>query len=121
MNKNKKPKGILVTDYQSFNGAQSKNIILFLNNVYRRRNFILRSVSFIIMIGQITAKHSDNYQLDEDLPNFLPDPERDQLYKDEEEARIRRNETTHLHQEAKILPVKTQSEMLTKQYLQSMH
>ena len=30
-------------------------------------------------------------------------------------------DTIHLHQEAKVLPVKTHSEMLTKQYLLSMH
>ena len=34
---------------------------------------------------------------------------------------VKMSDTAHLHQEAKILPVKTHSEMLTKQYLLAMH
>ena len=73
-----RPEGILVTDIESFNGAQAKNIIMILdgNNAYSGKviiNMIMRTTSFVIIIhnNNIFNQSVPGLVRDNDLHEFI--------------------------------------------------
>ena len=63
-----KPEGVLVTDIQSFHGAQARNIIIILNencSSMNLKNMVLRTMAFAIII------HNDN--INQALPGLVRD------------------------------------------------
>ena len=74
----KNPNGFLITDIDSFSGAQARNIIVCTNKMANRdvRNMILRTMSFLILICEEKTEVrnlscSYGLQKDPDLHNFI--------------------------------------------------
>ena len=72
-----KPEGILITDAQSFNGAQARNMILLTNDRtvefdFYLRNLILRAMSFAIIINEEDLEQSfPGVVSDDNLHEFI--------------------------------------------------
>ena len=70
----KNPKGFLITDITSFNGAQARNIIVYTDEIAGKflRNMVLRSLSFLILICEETkVRSSYGLKEDRDLYKFI--------------------------------------------------
>ena len=86
----KEPQGILVTDLQSFHGAQARNVIIILHgnlnscNTFEVRNIILRTMSFAIVIHSSSYINSSapipGLVQDHDLHNYIHAGSKEPVY-----------------------------------------
>eukprot|EP00088_Acartia_fossae_P007960 TRINITY_DN13746_c0_g2_i1.p1 TRINITY_DN13746_c0_g2~~TRINITY_DN13746_c0_g2_i1.p1 ORF type:complete len:462 (+),score=75.58 TRINITY_DN13746_c0_g2_i1:33-1418(+) len=106
----KNPEGVLVTDVNNFHGAQARNIILYASGEEDLRNYILRCMSFIIVIDASRLKNAQMEKVeqgfveDKDLHEFLPKDENygGRIWHLDNEARgpfrLRSNDDTEINQ-----------------------
>ena len=88
-----KPEGILVTNMDTFNGAQARNIIIIGNHSANLRNMIMRTMSFAIIIHKRdTFKESvPGLVRDDNLHEYIHPGNTEQLFcknKDDEHRSI---------------------------------
>ena len=91
-----KPEGILVTDIESFNGAQAKNIIIIVGDKFfaqNMRNLILRAMSSAIIIHNKVLFNQSVPGLvrDDNLHEYIKPGNTEQLFCNNEDEDHRRN------------------------------
>ena len=76
----KKPEGFLITNINSFNGAQARNVIIYTKEISTKhtRNLVLRTMSFLIIICETDVKSGYGLKQDLDLHTFIFDHQKGQ-------------------------------------------